>query len=304
MAAFIDSWIRRLTAPDIPAAVFHVARGSLGGLRRARQSASVKSSVVRSLPAGLVEPSFDKPNLPRPEEFQSAVKDAVRRIGSPEGPVALLLPETSVKTVLLSFDSLPPAPDEREKIIRWRLARTLPLPPAETRLSFAVSRTNGRARAFCVLAAAGVVREYEKAFAAAGLDVRTVGLPTPALLGCLPKNRPANQVIVNIEEDYFAALAILDGGPALFRVKPLSTGNLWEEAAEETAATLRFLEDREKKEIESVWLRPAAGGDAGTGAALIQSRVSRPVRILPGDGSTGIPPADRIRLAPLLGQIS
>ena len=67
MAKLIDSWIRRLTAPDVPAAVFHVARGSLGGLRRARKSASVKSSVVRSLPAGLVEPSYDKPNLPRPE---------------------------------------------------------------------------------------------------------------------------------------------------------------------------------------------------------------------------------------------
>ena len=87
-------------------------------------------------------------------------------------------------------------------------------------------------------------------------------------------------------------------------MKPLSRGNSWEEAAEEAAATLRFLEDREKKEIESVWLRPAAGGDAGTGAALIQNRVSRPVRILPGDAATGIPPADRIRLAPLLGQLS
>jgi len=304
MTPLFDSWIRRLTAPAVPAAAFHVARGYLGGLRCARKTGSVKSSVVRNLPAGLVEPSFDKPNLVQPDAFQSLLKDAVRRLGTPEGPVALLLPETSVKTVLLSFETLPTAPAEREKIVRWRLGRTLPLPPAETRLSFAVHRINGRARAFCVLAAESVIREYEQAFAKAGLNVRMIGLPTPALLGCLPKNGAKNHLTVNVEDDYFAALAVLDGGPALFRVKPLTPGSSWAEAAEETAATIRFLEDREKKGLEAVWLRPAAAGDAEAGAALLQKRVSRPVRILPGDAPTGIPPADKIRLAPLLGQLA
>jgi len=304
MIPLFDSWIRHLTAPAVPAAAFHVARGYLGGLRCTRKTGLVKSSVVRNLPAGLVEPSFDKPNLVQPEAFQSVLKDAVRRIGTPEGPVALLLPETSVKTVLLSFETLPTAPSECEKVVRWRLGRTLPLPPAGTRLSFVVRRTNGRARAFCVLAAESVVREYEQAFAKAGLNVRMVGLPTPALLGCLPKNGPANHLTVNVEDDYFAALAVLDGGPALFRVKPLTPGSSWVEAAEETAATIRFLEDREKKEVETIWLRPAAAGDVEAGAALIQKRVSRPVRILPGDAPKGVPPADKIRLAPLLGQLS
>jgi len=303
MTRLFDSWIRYLTAPAVPAAAFHVARGYLGGLRCARKTGSVKSSVVRNLPAGLVEPSYDKPNLVQPDAFHSLLKDTVRRLGTPEGPVALFLPEMSVKTVFLAFESLPTTPAECEKIVRWRLGRTLPLPPGETKLSFAVNRTNGRIRVFCVLAAESVVREYEQAFAKAGLNVRMIGLPTPALLGCLPKNGVTNHLIVNVEDDCFAALAVLDGGPALFRVKPLTAGASWAEAAEETAATIRFIEDRENKAMETVWLRPAAG-DAETGAALLQKSVSCPVRVLPGDAPTGIPPADKIRLAPLLGQLA
>lgn len=298
-----DGLIRFLTAPAVPSAAFHLGPGYLGGLRRSHKSGSVKGSVLLPVPPGVLEFSFNKPNVLRPEAFLALLKDAVRRLGGPEGPVALLLPETCVKTALLTFESLPAAPEESEKVVRWKLQKTLPLSPAETRLSFAVHRTADRAKAFCVLAGEAVVREYEQAFAKAGLSVRLVGLPTPALLGCLPRNGASNYLIVNIERDHFAALAVLDGEPALFRVKPLSTNALWAEAADETEATIRFLEDREKKRLEAVWLRPAAEGGE-TGVSLLQKRIACPIRTLPGDAPNGLPPAEKISLAALLGQLS
>jgi len=298
-----DGLIRYLTAPAVPSAAFHLGPGYLGGLRRTGKTGSVKGSVLKSVPAGVVEFSFDRPNIARPDAFLALLKDAVHRLGGPEGPVALLLPETCVKTALMTFESLPTAPEECEKVVRWKLQKTLPLPATETRLSFAVYRTADRAKAFCVLAGEAVVREYEQAFARAGLSVRLIGLPTPALLGCLPRNGASNFLVVNVENDYFAALAVLEGEPILFRVKPLTPDALWVEAAEETAATVRFLEDREKKRIEAVWLRPAAGG-AEAGVSLVQGKVASPVRTLPGDAPSGVPPAEKIALAALLGQLS
>jgi hypothetical protein len=301
---WIDSWIRKLTAPVAPAAAFHLAPGYLGGLRRSLKTGSVKGSVFRTLPAGFVRPSFDAPNLPQPEALGAVLKESVRSLGAPDGPVALLLPETCVKTAMLAFDALPTAPAEREKIIRWRLAKALPLPAADLRLSYAVAQTNGRARAFCVLAAECVIREYEQVFIQAGLNIRMIGLPTVALLGCLPKNGASSYLIVNVENESFAALAVLEGEPVLFRVKPLTPGAGWEEAAGETAATVRYLEDREKKKVETVWLRPAAAGDVQAGAALIQKGAACPVKFLPAEALPGVAPADRIHLAPVYGELS
>ncbi|MHB8054397.1 MAG: hypothetical protein ACYDH3_04025 [Candidatus Aminicenantales bacterium] len=304
MMPLLDSWIRRLTAPAAPTAAFHLAPGYLGGLRCAPKTRSVKSSVFRTLPAGLVLPSFDKPNLAQPEELTALLKESVRRLGTPEGPVALLLPETCVKTAMLAFETMPTAPAEQEKIIRWRLAKSLPLSTNDLKLSYAVHRINGRSRAFCVLAAESVVQEYEQAFARAGLNVRMISLPTVALLGCLPKNGSLNYLIINVENEYFAVLAVLEGEPALFRVKPLTPGASWAEAAEETAVTVRYLEDREKKRVDTVWLRPAAAGDVKAGAALIQKGAACAVKILPGDAPAEVAPADKIHLAPLLGELS
>ncbi len=304
MMPLLDAWIRKLTAPAVPAAAFHLAPGYLGGVRCAPKTNSVKNSVFRTLPAGLVEPSFDKPNFPQPETLSSLLKEFVRRLGAPEGPVALLLPETCFKTALLDFEALPMAPAEGEKIIRWRLAKSLPLSMTDLRLSYAVHRTAGRVKAFCVLAMESVVGEYEQVFGRAGLNIRMIGLPTVALLGCLPKNGSSNFLIVNVENEYFATLAVLEGEPALFRVKPLTPGMGWAEAAEETAITIRYLEDREKKRVDTVWLRPAAAGDVKTGTALIQKSADCAVKILPGDAPSGIAPEDKIPLAPLLGELS
>jgi len=301
--AFGDGLIRWLTAPAVPSAAFHLGPGYLGGLRRSRRTGSVKGSVLRPVPPGVVEAAFDRPNIVKPDAFLALLKDAVRRLGAPEGPVGLLLPETCVKTALLTFDSLPTVPEECEKVVRWKLQKTLPLPPAETRLSFAVHRAEGRAKAFCVLAAEAVVREYEQAFARAGLSVRLIGIPTPALLGCLPRNGASSFLVVNVERDHFAALAVSDGEPVLFRVKPFSAEALWAEAADETAATVRFIEDREKKSVETIWLRPAAGGGE-TGVPFVQGKVGCPVKILPGDAPAGVPPAEKISLAALLGQLT
>ncbi|MBN1939371.1 MAG: hypothetical protein JW843_07285 [Candidatus Aminicenantes bacterium] len=294
--------MRYLTAPPVPSTAFHLGPGYLGGLRRSRKTGSVKGSVLRPVSAGILEFSFDRPNIVRPEAFLSIVKDSVRRLGGTEGPAALLLPETCVKTALLSFESLPAGPEEREKVVRWKLQKTLPLAGAETRLSFAVHQAEDGAKAFCVVAREAVVQEYEQVLAKAGLSVRLIGIPTPALLGCLPRNGASSFLVVNVERDHFAALAVIGGEPFLFRVKPLSPDTLWAEAADETAATIRFLEEREKTRIETVWLRPAGGGESGV--SLIQEKAGRRVRTLPGDAPSGLPPDEKISLAALLGYLS
>jgi hypothetical protein len=300
-----DRWTRAFTEAPVPAVAFHVTRSYLCGLRTAGRTRAVMGHAVRPLAPGVVEPSFDRRNLARPEALEAAVKDAVRRLGPGDGPASVLLPETCFKTAHFAFGDLPSSPAEREQVLRWRLAKTLPLKPGETRLAFDVQRVGDQDRAFCVLASDPVVREYEETFARAGLKIRFVGLPTVHLLGLVPREGADNVLVVNVEDDHVALLAVVGGEAILLRVKSFAAGAaVWTAAAAEVETTVHYLEDRERVRIDAVWVRSVASGQAEDGLAILKSRVPVQVRALVAPGPALASTAERALLAPLMGQVS
>jgi hypothetical protein len=308
MAKLRERWTRFFTEPLVPDTAFQVSRGAVSGIRYSRKEKRVAAYVIRPIPPGTVDPAFDRPNVAGAGALDAALKDAVRRLGSPAGGASLLIPETCVKTALLSFESLPASSEEREAVLRWRLAKTLPLKTADLRLSFDVFRADGGERAFCVLALGSVIQGYEQAFARAGLRLRLIGLPTPHLLGLIPKAEAADVLVVNVEDDHLTLLAVCDGEIALFRVKAFASeaapaeGGPWAQAATEAANTIHFLEDREKKRVKAVWIR-ASGGPSPDGAAL-EERVGCPVRAVRFAAPAVTGSREQAILAPLIGQVS
>lgn len=93
----------------------------------------VRSSAA-SLPAGLVRPSPVELNLMDTAALQKRLQSLVGQTpelklgsrpivrGIPR-PVVLLLPDLSVRAVLLHFDQLPARREEREALIRWKLGQ-------------------------------------------------------------------------------------------------------------------------------------------------------------------------------------
>lgn len=307
MAGIRERWNRFFTEPIAPPTAFQISRGFLCGVRHSRKERRIAAHVIRPLPPGALNPGFDRPNVVDAPALEAAVRDAVRRLGAAEMMVSLLIPETAVKTVLLAFDALPSADEERESVVRWKLAKTLPLKFSDLRLSFDVSKTNGGKRAFCVLALESVVREYEEAFAKTGLRVRAVGLPTPHLLGLLPESGPTEVLIANVEEDHLSLFAAGDGGPVLFRVKgftPASAagGEGWPLVAAEVVNTIHFLEDRENFRVKAIWVRDARGAPSAVEA--LAARAGCPVRPVGFASPAVAGPREQALLAPLIGQVS
>jgi type IV pilus assembly protein PilM len=66
--------------------------------------------------------------------------------------VIAILPDTSVRVVLLDFETLPAKRDEAEAVVRFRLKKSLPFDPADARISYHAQSTGkacGRWRRWC-----------------------------------------------------------------------------------------------------------------------------------------------------------
>jgi hypothetical protein len=175
-------------------------------------------------------------------------------------------------------------------------------------MSYAVLKAPGQMRVLMAIARTDVVREYEEAFGRAGLTVRDVGIPALNLLGLVRLDPPGHALVLNIEEDYISLTAVLDGQVALYRFKPFLQDSIEPhtplqkiaQTAIEVETTVRFLEDREKRKIASVWVR-AAFPDAAGAADGLQARLPNlAVREL--SLPLAVRPPDRQFLAPLVGQ--
>ena len=296
------------TEPLHPPAVFLVSRTRVGGLVRAGRDGRIAGQAAVPLAPGTLDPSFDKRNVANPAALERAVRDAAARLGRRSGPVGLMIPEACLKVFVLPFEDLPSSLREREDVLRWRLAKLAPFPAAETRMSYAVLKTEGHARVVLALARVDVVREYEDAFGRAGLAVRDVGIPALNLLAFARPDASGHALVVNLEDDYLSLTALLDGRAALYRFKPflqdplrpMTLAEKIDQAAAEVEATIRFVEDREKKMITAAWVR-ADVAEPEAAVAGLQARLPG-LAVREPAFPAGVRPPDRHFLAPLVGQ--
>ena len=311
MAALIDRLANFFNEPIYPASAYQLARTYLSGVHYSNKEKKITAHAVAALPAGVLEPAFDNPNITDPAALEKAVREAAFKLGPLGGAVSLLLPEACLRVFILTFEALPSSISEREEMLRWRLNKLVPFKPGEMRLSYDVLRSNGQTKVLLALARADVVREYEALFGRLGLKVRTAGVPVLNLLSLARLEPPGHAMIANIEEDSLCLLAVLDGEISLFRFKPflqdasnpMSPARKMEQVADEIDNTVRFLEDREKKKIASVWIRSIVEGAEEDGLAVLKDRLS-PMLVSEFPSPCPLEFRDRHVLSPLIGQVS
>jgi Tfp pilus assembly PilM family ATPase len=265
------------------------------------------SQALLALKPGAVEPSFDQSNIKDTAELGEKIREALRRTQPASREVALLVPESCLKSFILAFDEFPASAEERRELLLWRLKKQMPSLPEDIRLSFDLLANGSPQRVFVSAARPAVVGEYETIFAAGGLKVRSVGLPTLGLFNLLDKDREKNVLLANVEEDAVSLLAVLDGVPALYRFKPYLAASgpaghsLENSVIKEVASTLTYLQEREKKTIKTLWLRAGLGADVSALAEAFHKELALPVRSLEPPASFGLTSRERHFLAPLLG---
>ncbi len=307
----LDKIARYFTAQPCPPVIFQVASSFVSGIHVGVKERRIKEYVVWPLPAGLIEPHFDRPNFPDPSALSEIIKACLAKLHVPGGKVACLIPETCLKILLLAFDSLPSSEKERDKLIRWRAKKQMPILPEDARLSFDIQPSDGSVKVLASLGRTSVLREYENLFSKTGFEVGLLGAPTLSLLNLVRWEEEKDVIIANIDDDSLSLIAATDSKLSLYRNKTFAKERRGEPRVEdkvdlivkEIENTIHFVEDREKRVLHSLWLR--AGLREGQEEVLTKlgQRMSISIHAIGAPALGELPLAERTILAPLAGQI-
>jgi type IV pilus assembly protein PilM len=232
--------------------------------RAADKGRMVETSSARELAPGTVVPDLMEPNLREGAAVRKAIESALGSIGARSKDVIAILPDTSVRVVLLDFETLPSKRDEAEAVVRFRLKKSLPFDPAEARVSYHAQASGKGVRAVAAVVLNTVLEEYESAFRDAGYNPGMVMPSMMAALGAVDADRPTLVVKVDART---ISLAILDQEQLLlFRTLENVRGITitGDQLAEEVYPSVVFFQDTYHLNIERVYVAglPESGGAA------------------------------------------
>ncbi len=204
---------------------------------------------LRSLGEGVVVPGLTSENVPNPDALRTAVSDALASIGARTGrDVVVVVPDASVRIVLLDFDTLPERRTEADAVVRFRLKKSLPFDVEKAALSYDVHRGATGVKVVAAVTPGSVVEEYEKAVQDAGFTPGIVLPSTVAALGAVDGQRPT--MVLKIDRGT-TSVAIVDHDELLlFRTLEGGSEVQSERLAEDVYPSIVFFQDTYGVNIE------------------------------------------------------
>jgi len=239
--------------------------------RASDQGRMVEVSAARELAPGTVVPDLMEPNLRDSSALRSAIESALGSVRKHAHDVIAILPDISVRVVLLDFETLPEKPEEAEAVVRFRLKKSLPFDPEEARISYHSQQTDKAVRVVAAVVLKTVLEEYESAFRDAGYNPGVVLPSMLAALGAADAERPTLVVKVDART---ISLAILDQEQVLlFRTLENLRGVTitGDQLAEEVYPSVVFFQDTYNLNIDRVYVAGLPDSNAAQAALKSQS---------------------------------
>jgi type IV pilus assembly protein PilM len=185
-----------------------------------------------------------KDNVLRMEALSAQVEALAASGDKKRQRAVLILPDFSVRVVVLDFDAFPDDPEQQLSLVRFRVKKSLPFDVDSAGLSYypQPSGTNGKRRDVVVaVAPMEILARYEAPFRAAGFHP---GLVTTSTLCALELMRGAGLAVLAKLSGRTLTLAVSDRGS----LKLLRTLELAGDGAEEIVShlypTFAYVEDR------------------------------------------------------------
>lgn len=199
---------------------------SPGGIRWVEMKGGASSAVIAGaasgeIPEGLVNPAFSKENVTDRESLKSHLIDVIPA-GRRRGDIALSLPDQLARITLLEFDEIPGNRVEVERLILWKLKKTLPIPVEVAKVDYTLL-DKGEDKVEMLVAAASreVIREYEDIVRSIGLRPILVDIASMNTLSLFRGDMEKYSVFVDVSGYSVSVAIIADGKPAFFRSKEL-----------------------------------------------------------------------------------
>lgn len=204
---------------------------------------SVEHAKTADLPAGTVTGNYASPNIRDVNGVIQALRECLS--GSPRvyRRAALSLPDSAFRVQTLEFDELPSKPADRERLIRWRLEKTVAFDLSDTVLRYQILRRqeNGFTVLAC-MAKHAVIAQYESVLIELGLEPWSVGVSSFHILNLyspvISKRSPVF-ALARLTEDSFTTMVTEAGGTKFYRFKEVKRGS----AEEIKARFMREIED-------------------------------------------------------------
>ncbi len=154
------------------------------GVLAARQTGSDNAVLsFAPLAAGIFTPGLATPNFSDSSAVTTAIKKSLDEVSAREKILTLVVPDATVRVLILDFDSLPSKLSEALPIVRFRLRKLTPFDVEDAAVTYQIMRhTADQTRALVTVMPAVVRAEYESAVRAAGYEP---GVILPSMLAAL-----------------------------------------------------------------------------------------------------------------------
>jgi hypothetical protein len=294
----------------LPHSAIHVTSNYISGIQLSVKDRKLKNHFILPVPVGIIQPSFEKANIKDSSLLLKIITEGVKKYNMYDHGLALLLPELSQRTFVFSFNALPVTSKEREQLIRFRVKKQMPLLSEDVRISYDVLQSKESKKIISSLARSTVVGDYENFFGQLQLKIKSVGLPLLGLANLVNWNKEKDFFLINIERDSFGLLAVTDSAPSLYRQKPLiarqDENSLLERVqniVQEIENTVQFIQDKEKREITSIWIRFGLLESEKELLSNLESRLNLPTKNAESLLNLNLPEQDKRIIAPLIGHL-
>jgi type IV pilus assembly protein PilM len=237
-----------------PRLACEVTRDRVIAARASDKLPRIELFTSRHLPEGAVNPGLNGPNVVDTAALRTAISGALQAVGSGSKDVIVIIPDASIRTLLLDFDALPAKPEEIEPVIRFRLKKSLPFDVEDAVVSYEITRGNGSVRVVAAVSPRSIIEEYEAAFRAEGYLPGVVLSSSVAALGIIEGQRPT--LVLKVDANNITITAAEKQELRLIRTldNPRGSEVTASELAEGVLPSIVFFEDTFAARIEQIYV--------------------------------------------------
>jgi len=272
--------------------------------RVVENGSGLEACAAQELAPGSVIPDLVESNLRQRAAVRDGIESALGGVAGRSHDVIAIVPDATVRVMLVEFDTLPSDHEEALGVVRFRLKKSLPFDVDKAKVSYHAQKVDNEVRVVAAVALGSVIEDYEAAFHDAGFNPGVVLPSTLAALGAADGKRPT--MVIKVDA-HTTSIAILNQDQLqLFRTLENSRGITisGEQLAEEVYPSIVFFQDTYHLNIEQIYVAglPESGGAtpalrAATGAEVQELISSAQL------GTTTGGPVPKWRMAGVVGAL-
>lgn len=241
---------------------------------------------AHELAPGSVVPDLVENNLRQRDRVRAGIEQVLDSVAGRTHDVIAIVPDASVRVVLVEFDTLPSDTEEALGVVRFRLKKSLPFDVDKAKVSYHAEKFSDGVRVVAAVALASVVEDYESAFRDAGYSPGVVLPSMLAALGAADGKRPT--LVVKVDARSTSIAILNDDQLQLFRTLENTRGVTitGEQLAEEVYPSVVFFQDTYHLNLERIYV--AGISEAGGAAPALQAQTGAEVHELVGASQLGV----------------